>query len=92
MHIEVDLRLFFGKIDLNLPKNLLLERNRVNDKIQIDMVPEIFQKPQVQPPGTLETEVVKREIHLLEGRIQRKEYVLFDIDQCIISDFVVGQV
>ncbi len=92
MHIEVDLGLFFGKIDLNLPKNLILKRNRVNDKIQIDMVPEILQKPQVQPPGTFKTELVKREIHLLEGRIKRKEYVFFDIDQCIISDLVVGQV
>lgn len=92
MHIEVDLGLFFWKINLNLPKNLFLKRNRVNDKIQIDMVPEIFQKSQIQPPGTLETEVVKRKIHLLEGRIQRKEYVFFDIDQCIISDLVVGQV
>jgi hypothetical protein len=56
------------------------------------MVPEIFQKPQVQPPGTLETELVKREIHLLKRRIQRKKYVFFDINQRIISNLVVGQV
>ena len=56
------------------------------------MVPEIFQKSQVQSPSTLKTELVKREIHLLKRRIQRKEYVFFDINQRIISNLVMGKV
>ncbi len=92
MHVEVDLWLFFRKVHLNLLKYLFLEGYWINDKIQVNMISKIFQETEIESPRPFETELIKWNVHFLQGRIQSKQDVFLNVQHRIVSDLVIREV